>query len=121
MKGLDGRASACIFECLPGRPDSIEHYAVCPAVAAFGMNRLGLRPVAEHRHRLLQFLALDIPNAAADREGALKRAIRTAAVYRTHCLVRHGLVQRGAAAIEALPQSARELARGHPGASRMVG
>ena len=47
------------------------------------------------------------------------RAVRLCGVYKVHCAVAHRGLQRGAAAMEALPQAFREAVRGHAVASRI--
>ena len=92
--------------------DSVEHYARCPRLRRWAAQVLRLvAPVVEER--LGEFLLLT-PRPRADAAGDLpRRALRTAAAYRVHCLVRHGRVARGPAACEALSQAARDLVRGH--------
>ena len=63
---------------------------------------------------------LDALPDAPMQDTAILQAARAAAVYRTHALVRHGCVPRGAAAVEALQQRARELVRGHRRAGRAL-
>ena len=116
MRSLDGREGACIFGCRAEAQDSIEHCAHCSVVAMFARRTLGLAPAPSAARRLEHFLGLDLPDAVRDRDAALRRALRTAAVYRAHCLVRHGRLTRGAEAAEALPQCVRELTRGHASA-----
>ena len=67
--------------------------------------------------RLSNFLGLDT-TAAEDTEETILKAIRLAAVYRVHCACRHGRLQRGRAAIEAVRQACREVVRGHARAGR---
>ena len=69
---------------------------------------------------LADFLLLD-PRPVRDPAGTLvRRALRTAAVYLTHGMVRHGRVRAGPAAVEALSQVLRDLARGHPRAAGVL-
>ena len=106
----------CIFGCPKDMPDSIEHYAKCPCVASVTGVDLGL-PRVVGEAALMDFLALDLPSSQYDVRVVLK-AIRMAAVYRTHVQVTHGAMRVGAAAKEALRQALREVVRGHAGASR---
>ena len=101
----------CILGC-PRGDDSLEHYGRCPLVAAWALRDLGLRPPAA-ADAMGDFLLLT-PRPCRDAEGRLpRRALRLAATYRVHCLVRHGTVPTGPAAVEALRQASRDLVRGH--------
>ena len=48
---------------------------------------------------------------------AVRTAIRLKAAYDVHCLCRHGPLDSGPAAEEALWQACRETVRGHPRAT----
>ena len=109
---------SCIFGC--DYDDSIEHYGRCPHVAQFAWSRLRISRCTDPPHRLSDFLLLDLPNPDALSHLLVLKAIRTASVYRVHCAVLHSRVRRGTAAVEALPQAAQQLVRGHPGATRML-
>ena len=117
-----GSLNQCVF-CGPGAADSIEHYATCPCVWNFARSRLGLARPATAADCLSCFLILDVPPRTAEtaEELLVRKALRTAAADRVHCLVRHGRVLPGEAAREALPQSVRELVRGHARASLALG
>ena len=78
------------------------------------------RQLPTHYDKIVLATMMDVAESAAQRTLVVRRAIRIAAVYRTHCLVRYGAVPKDTAAVEALRQSARELVRGHPGASRVL-
>ena len=117
MASLGGPRCGRIFGC-PRAPDEIEHYATCRAVAAFALCRLRLVAAPVGAPRLRDFFLLDTLPDGPLQDTTILRAVRTAAVYRTHTLVRHGCVPRGAAAAEALHQCARELVRGHQRAGR---
>ena len=69
------------------------------------------------------FLLLDMGPNSIDADPLLlaRKALRTAAVYKVHCMVRHGAIPAGAAAQEALQQAVRELVRGHAAANRALG
>ena len=102
----------CMLGCHGEDHDSVEHYARCPLLRGWASRalRLAAPPVEA---RLGDFLLLT-PRPRADAGGELpRRALRTAAAYRVHCLVRHGRVARGPAACEALSQVARDMVRGH--------
>ena len=117
-----GSLNRCVF-CGPRAADSIEHYATCPCIWAFARSRLGLARPATTAECLSCFLILDVPPRSAETAAELlaRKALRTAAAYRVHCMVRHGRVLPGEAAREALQQSVRELVRGHTGANRPPG
>ena len=119
MASLRGPRCGCIFSC-PWAPDEIEHYATCPAVTAFAQRCLRLVAAPAGAPRMRDFLLLDSLPDGPLQDATILRAIRTAAVYRTHTLVRHGSVPRGAAAAEALQQCARELVRGHRRSGRAL-
>ena len=106
---------------LPGEDqDAIEHYARYPLLREWAARVLHLQPppVAD---RLGDFLLLT-PRPVADAAGTLaRRALRAAAAYRVHALVRHGRVARGPAAREALGQAARGLVREHALAGAALG
>ena len=113
-----GAAAHCVFGC-PRGADSVEHYARCPLIAAWALRDLALqRPELEAA--LGEFLLLTPPPRRDAAGGLPRRAIRTAAVYRVHCLVRHGAVPGGVAACEALRQAARDLVRGHVAAGHAL-
>ena len=120
----DGRGvfNRCIF-CGPSAPDAIEHYAACPAVWRFAAASLGLRRPDTRAACLSCFLLLGTSSPAIDAapDVFLRKALRPAAVYRVHYLVRHGAVGTGETAREALRQSVRELVRGHAAAQRALG
>ena len=116
MRAVTALPNTCIFACTAVAPDSIEHYATCPRVLDLG-RRLGITTPNVH-DRMANFLALDVADPAKHLEDLVRKAVRTAAVYRVHGLVRHGFVNRGAAAAEALAQSAREVTQGHARAQR---
>ena len=65
-------------------------------------------------------LLLADPSPDDNREATAVLAIRAAAVYRTHCLVSHGQMPPGRTALEALTQAAKEVVRGHPGATHIL-
>ena len=122
MQGRCRHVDQCIF-CNTAAPDSIEHYAACPAVWQFTRTRLGLRRPASRQQCMSCFLLLDMPicRVTAEPDVLVRKAVRTAAVYKVHCLFRHGGVPAGPAAQEALLQCARELVRGHPVSQRALG
>lgn len=122
MRTLCHDRGACVFGCSPTAEDAIEHYANCPVVADFAARRLRIPLAATPQDRLRDFLILDHANPANVPVLVTKKAIRTAAVYRTHCLVRlrHGKVQQGHEAGNALQQSAKEMARGHTGVTALL-
>ena len=109
-QGREGMAG-CMFCCSDEAPDSLEHYASCQWVQAVAGQQLRLHRRATPESRLASLLGLDW-RPGGDEEVAVRVAIRLAALYRVHCLCRHGHVQRGAAAAEALGQSCREVVRG---------
>ena len=112
MRTLPGQLGRCIFGC-PHAADAIEHYACCPVVRGWGAGALRLPPLVDLAGAVPEFLLL-APAPVRDPGGLLiRRALRTAAVYLTHGMVRHGRVQAGAAAGEALQQVCRDLVRGH--------
>ena len=115
-QGRDG-LPGCLFDCVEGAPDSIEHYSNCRALHAELESELGMIRRPSPEARLSNFLGLDT-TAAEDTEETILKAIRLAAVYRVHCACRHGRLQRGRAAIEAVRQACREVVRGHARAGR---
>ena len=121
MQRGQGGLAGCAFGCVGcGAEDSIEHYASCQAVSQFAARDLALERQQSPAARLAAFLVLDVPSPCQDKVALTRRALLTAVVYRTHCLVRHGAVPPGAAAREALRQSLRELVRGHAAAERAL-
>ena len=110
--GLPG----CMFDCSPGAPDSVEHYAQCARLHAVAGRLLGLPRHESQEARLAAFLGLDV-RASMPEGHVLRVAVRLCAAYRTHCLCRHGHVRRGPAAEEALRQSCREAVRGSAAAT----
>ena len=69
--------------------------------------------------RLADFLLLDVSAPDDHQASVVLRAVRLCGVYKVHCAVAHRGLQRGAAAMEALPQAFREAVRGHAVASRI--
>ena len=61
--------------------------------------------------QMAAFLGLDF-RTGRDPADAVRVAVRLAAVYRVHCLCRHGKLRTGDAAVEALGQCCREVVRG---------
>ena len=113
-EGLPG----CMFRCSEYAQDSIEHYSSCVSLHAITSAELGLPRAPTPGERLAAFLGLDF--SARDRpDEAVRRALRLAAVYRTHCLCRHCLLRRAPATAEAMKQACREAVRGHRGAARV--
>ena len=100
-----------------GAEDSIEHYAVCPRIAAVAGPALALPRVLGQGPALADFLTLDTPAVNADMDLIVRQAIRLAAVYKVHVLATHGALLPGPAAAEALTQTLREAVRGHRRAS----
>ena len=122
FQGRGGHADRCAF-CGPGAQDAIQHYASCPHVWRFAQSRLGIQRPASRGECLACFLLLDMGPNSIDADPSLlaRKALRTAAVYKVHCMVRHGAIPAGAAAQEALQQAVRELVRGHAAANRALG
>ena len=112
-EGLPG----CLFACSDDAADSIEHYASCRALHPVAESELGLNWQPTPEARLADFLGLSHRRGDNPREAVL-RALRLAAVYKVHCLCRHGGTSRGPAALEAIRQAFRELVRGHPRAAQ---
>ena len=109
---LQGRGGlpGCVFDCIPGAQDSIEHYSTCRVLSALATQELGLVRPATLPRRLADFLGLvDVP---AGEDGATRRAIRIAATYRIHCLACNGRLAMGRPAREAFRQACREVVRG---------
>ena len=79
---------------------------------------LNLTRAATPGDRLADFLGLAYRETDG-MDAAVLRAIRLAAIYRVHCLCRHGQLRRGAAAAEALQQACREVVKGHRAACRV--
>ena len=113
-------AAGCIFGCRPGAEDAIEHYAHCRVVTDLAERNLGLPREATPQARLAAFLLLDTRGQDNLRDETVAGALRTAAVYRVHGLVRHGRVHPGANAQDAWKQSLRELARGSRAAAAVL-
>ena len=112
LRRWPGRGPMHVGGCDGEDLDSVQHYARCPRLRGWAARALRLTAPLE-ADRLGDFLLLT-PRPRADAAGDLpRRALRTAAAYRVHCLVRHGRVARGPAACEALSQAARDLVRGH--------
>ena len=111
--------TSCIFGCQQG-DDSIVHYANCRHVSKFAQDRLKPCRATSPPARLADFLVLDTKPSLICRDMLLRKCIRTAAVYRTHCAVRHGVVRSGPGAREALAQAAQQLVRGHGLATRAL-
>ena len=70
------------------------------------------------RTRLQDFLMLLPPPVSLG--DLLRYALRLAAVYKVHCLVRHGHLPQGQPACEALRQAAWEACRGFPETARAL-
>ena len=96
------------------------NYGRCPRVAEFAWSRLHLPRCADPPSRLADFLLLDLSRPEAHPSASVLKAFRIASVYRVHCAVRHSCISPGLAAIEALPQAAQQLVRGHLGATRAL-
>ena len=104
--------SGCMFACRPGAEDSVEHYANCSVLADLSARALCIRRQPSPQARLAAFLLLEAQNDAMNDDTLIHAALRTAAAYRVHDLVRHGRVRQGTGAREAWRQSLRELVRG---------
>ena len=110
----------CVFGCDVEASDSIEHYANCIHVSNFAWDRFRLPRAQSPPQRMAQFMALDLPMARINKPALFVRALRTAAVYRTHCMCTHDAIPTGYAAREALPQAAMELVKGHATATNWL-
>ena len=108
----------CLFQCAADAPDSLEHYADCHCVRTVATAELGLQPLGTPAARMANFLGMHF-GAQGDPDAAVLTALRTAAVYKAHCLCRHGRLRRGPAAAEAMKQALRETVRGHRRAARV--
>jgi hypothetical protein len=108
------RTASCMFGC--SGLDSIEHYARCPAVDWFARARLALPRQGDP---LAEFLMLSGAGAAED-DVLIRRAVRTAAVYKLHCTFRRSN-QAAVTTPDALTQVVREIVRSRPRAARAVG
>ena len=113
-----GAVHTCIYGCSVDAPDSIEHYACCPRLASICGPVLALPRAVGAGPALADFLAVDVASSQMNPDTVVRKAIRMAGAYRVHSLVRHRVVRPGAAAIEALRQSLREVVRGHRAACR---
>ena len=108
------RTASCMFRC--GGLGSIEHYACCRAVDLFARTRLAL---PRHEDPLAEFLMLSGIGTPAD-DVLIRRAVRTAAVYKLRCTFRHSN-EAAVVSPDALTQVAREIVRSRPRAARAVG
>ena len=107
----------CFF-CQQQDLGSVEHASVCRVWAEFGRDHLRLPYSASPEARRMQFLLLEPASVLDDRHLVLA-AVRVAAAYRVHCILRRR-AQGGfdrAFVRQALEQAAREAVQGHHGAS----
>ncbi len=107
-----------MFACSETAPDSIEHYANCTALYAAVEVELGLSRQPSPEARLSDFLGLNF-RVSDDPTEAVLRVLRLAAVFKVRCLCRHGGIRHGPAAMEAIRQACRELARRHRRAAQV--
>ena len=108
-----------VLGCSCDDGDAIEHYSVCPIIAPWRETTLGVPRI---RHsvalRRTDFMLLNAPVDDSPARRA-KAALALAALYQVHNLGLHARLPAQNAS-DALNQSLREAARGHPFAERIM-
>ena len=97
----------CIFGCQA--EDSIEHYALCPAIHKLAASKFGLPRPPSQQACLASFLGLEPRATTNSLEMLCRRAKLTAAVYLTHCWARHTAPQPTGANLHVALQMYLEL------------
>ena len=116
-RGIHNRG--CIWGCQADDGDALEHYAACPKLQQFGWDTLRIPWAVDLPTRRAEFFLLT-PGLAEDPEQALRLALRTAAAYRTHNLIRTTVGNNPAMAQSILRQSLIEISRADTRCSKMV-
>ena len=112
-------SSCCLWGCRCDDGDSLEHYTVCPIIAQWRADTLGLTRI---RHsislRRTNCMLLDSPIDDSPVR-LVKAALALAAIYQVHNISLHSRLTPKDA-YDALNQSLREAARGHPFSERII-
>eukprot|EP00959_Pyramimonas_sp_CCMP1952_P328543 6878135-Pyramimonas_sp.AAC.1 len=83
---MQNRHATCMMGC--GHEDSIQHYATCKHILAFGTSDLWVQPLPPE-DRLAGFLGVLRAQPVAHHHDVLRRALLTTATYKLHGWWRH--------------------------------